>query len=1082
MIEEQFPAPASPGTEAAILIGKEKQALSRALQYAGQYDNMPGANTYEYYGEMYGAVAAAYATEGQLDFAETYLEQHVPKRLETYGEAKSELARIRAASGDFAGASLYVREIDNEAIRDKARSKAATAMAEAGDVFSAVEMADGMTHPHDRLVLKMRLAQKDGPDSFLWEDVQRAMDEMPLGPKLEDLRTEQGTLLARSGNLAAAYEVRDSMKWNYGIQKIEREIAIAEGPESKLWSRLERAADRMKSSDDRETLLADLALGYAEIGQRERAINFANQTVRSEEVLMEVCNKLEDYDGVFAAADTIRQPGEYYYQVEETLIDVARKQAAKGSWVAAERTISKLYDKASRARAYAHVAEAMDKQAASLDVMYDEATPEAVLEMPLPKPAAVKHVGAHAIEHWRSFKRFDSTTFSRLAHGAARIANTYMTDDERNEFVRMLGSEFTRFRKDGMFEGGKHQAVLKNLSEALVEVGDAGTTSVMLETLYANMGEATGLRLIKTLVESGNAKAGAAGIALMADEDTPNHAYQYLLHKLAATGYLDRELPETILGAQHAGFPAAASRRLFQRYFQEAGIQLDSDLLEWTGQKMYATKEFLQRVTPGQVMASLDQNLDEILERVRSSRSKFDSLSQSQLLDLISSSPDDQAIYYILHGGRTQYSLIKHYNLTKFSASVAKAAEIDEFVDEDLVRKDLWRQAPFGWQESMQDRRRPDDSLVWELKVGSKDEDLRHAARREMRDVLGRQLTWILGGGGDAKNFADMPDQPAGLSEDMQKKLNMLFGEQISAVIRGEDRDVTVGDFEKVKNGMLAGLRQLRLLSKQHQDSLHPQWKSLIEQAETEDPILAMRHMVALITKDPSRSLRPQGATAEWIGHLHGLTTSVRESQRKGADNRTLTIRYLDGKEDFAELLRFADGAQCCFTSEDTIGTMMDETGEWRMRINRDPHWFVFSIEDTPPNADKRVSSGFIFGSVAEMDGEPALALNGVYMQRKTDEAANAILDDVIEKFAKPMGVRSVVIATQYGGDFAIDKSKWEPAAGHTLFRPRAIRSPRNIRTGDGGQPEIMTYDDLGSKVNQEAVLEDRAWRRIVKR
>ncbi len=124
------------------------------------------------------------------------------------------------------------------------------------------------------------------------------------------------------------------------------------------------------------------------------------------------------------------------------------------------------------------------------------------------------------------------------------------------------------------------------------------------------------------------------------------------------------------------------------------------------------------------------------------------------------------------------------------------------------------------------------------------------------------------------------------------------------------------------------------------------------------------------------------------------------------------------------------------------------------MRINRDPHWFVFSIEDTPPDAAKRVSTGFVFGSVAEVDGAPAVAINGIYMQRKTDSAANSVLDGIVEQFAKPMGVRSVVVATKYGGDFNIDRKKWQPGDGTQPVAPasyyeQARECPRRTRNKD---------------------------------
>ena len=151
----------------------------------------------------------------------------------------------------------------------------------------------------------------------------------------------------------------------------------------------------------------------------------------------------------------------------------------------------------------------------------------------------------------------------------------------------------------------------------------------------------------------------------------------------------------------------------------------------------------------------------------------------------------------------------------------------------------------------------------------------------------------------------------------------------------------------------------------------------------------------------------------------------------------------------------------------------MDPAGEWRMRINRDPHWFVFSIEDTAPDAETRISSGFIFGSIARVDGQPALALNGVYMQRKTNTAGNAILEQIIERFARPLGMRYVLVGATFGGEFEPDKAVWQPAGGRTLFRPRAI-------VDESGNPEQRIYDDLGETVNADQPVSAHCWIRTV--
>jgi hypothetical protein len=1074
MIEEQIPV-SDPAIETAILLGQERQAMARAAQYAGYYDDA-GIEAEEYFGEMYGALTVAYAEEGDVAAAETYLANHVHQELSSYKDTQAALAGVLAADGKYEEAKEKAASLQTTYYMDRAEAAIVEGMVGRGDINSALAVSRGIELMEPRITAKLKIAEADGPGSAVWKEIKRDVSDVYEGPAKEDVKLVYATALARAGRLHEAADVHDHMRWHTGTRRVEIELAKAEGPESSWWDRLESGFNAARGTPDADGFASDLAIAYAEIGQQEQAMeHVALITQDQESTQLEVLVTLGKYDEALDICWQMRNYDSYYPEAIIAEQRIARELADKGRLQDAERTIEGMYDPAQKAKAYAAVAVTMGRQAKETGVPLEDIHPEEVLEARLPNPASVKHVGAYAMEHWKKFREYDGATFARLAHGAANIANSYMSDDERLEFVRTLGKEFTRFRDEGMFDDGKHQIVLKHLSEALVEAGDPGTTGVMLETLYANMGEATGLRLIKTLVESGNAKAGAAGIGLMAEEDTPNHTYQYLLHKLAATGYLDRKLPEFIVDSQQLGFPAAASRRIFQRYYHELGIQLDSTLLRWTVEQMYENKEELHALRPEGVMDGLDEKIDTVMTRIRESTEKYDGYGQAQLLGLLERSEDDRALYFVLHGGKTQYTLIHHYNFGKFDAGVIKAAEVEQRVRDEYIRTDLWQDAESGWLEAMQVRRRPDESLVWQQEVGSAERELRDSARRETRNVVGGQLQWLLGEGGDAKNFAEMPDRIAPLPAGADKKLAGILGEHLSGILKGEDRDVTIGDFNKVKNGMLVQLRQLRQTARQQKDPAYEKWRSVVERAESQDPVDTLRYVLAIMDKNPDRALHPRGADAEWIGHLAGLSTTVRESQRKGTDNRSLTVRYLDGKEDFAEMLRFADGAQCCFTSEDTVGTLMDPAGEWRTRINRDPHWFVFSIEDTPPDADTRVSSGFVFGSVAEVDGRPALAINGVYMQRKTDSAANAVLEGIVENFAKPMGVRSVVVATKYGGDFAIDKSKWQPGEGHEINRPRAI-------VDANGLPETQVYDDLGNQVNTPHELDKSTWLRIVRR
>jgi len=1088
MIEDELASP-DRALEAANYAGQQRFAIEEALALAAQIPKVDEWNDVNTDREFaYYPIVEAIARTGDYNRALDIIKTNdvVSNNLDFTELITSSVAEEQLKRGDVDGAvASYHKLADTYTYGYGLSTKIARHMAQSGDLDKALKFSRSLEDEQDRIIAQTALAAVEGSKSPLWEEVEQQVKlyRDPKYPTVEDrVATAYAIERMAIGDVDTAWATLAKLSFIDSQLDLKLAIAKHEGLASPIWDAIMN--DFNDSSSPLGEWLHDnhhqrlrTAVVMATAGDEARARDFVATEDESQSALnnFSISMAVGDLDQARANLTAYSQSADAKeFGFGGNMVELIKAEIRKGEFAQAETDTNSITDPDFKIQAILAKANYAADQLEALG-FFPETGPYNIVDTQ-PKILAhqAKNIGAYTIEHWRQFKNYDGATFARLAHGAAEIAHAYMTDDERVAFVRSLGEEFSRFRDQGMFDGGKHQIVLKHLSEAMVEAGDAGTTSLMLETLYANMGEATGLRLIKSMVESGNAKAGAAGIDVLANPDTPDHVYQYLLNKLAATGYIDRELPATIVEAQSYGWPAAASRKILQTFYGKFNVQLDSDLLEWTAEKMYG--DFF--VKPSDVMGTLDARLEVVSNIVAKSLEEFESLSQPDLLQRLSDSEDSRALYFMLRGGRTNYSLIQHYNMAKFSQAVAKGAEIQARIDPTAIATGLWDRAPDGWQKAMEQRQRPSSSLVWQTEVGSSSHELRSQARQELRDVLGAQLTWLLADGATAKNFGEYPDDviPA-LDPKLSKRMDSLLGERVSAIFLGSEEDITIGDFEKMKNNMLSQIRQARQVAKQQKDPSAAAWADILSKAQSEDPVLAMRHILALISRDPSRSLHPAGADAEWLGHVTGLSTTIRTSQRTGKDSRTLTVRYLDGKEDFAELLRFADGAQCCFTSENTIGTEMDPEGEWRMRINRDPHWFVFSIEDTPPDAAKRVSTGFVFGSVAEVDGAPAVAINGIYMQRKTDSAANSVLDGIVERFAKPMGVRSVVVATKYGGDFNIDRKKWQPGDGHSLWRPRAIM---NRRGNARGELETKIYDDLGNLVNELDELDSHSWRQVI--
>jgi hypothetical protein len=169
-------------------------------------------------------------------------------------------------------------------------------------------------------------------------------------------------------------------------------------------------------------------------------------------------------------------------------------------------------------------------------------------------------------------------------------------------------------------------------------------------------------------------------------------------------------------------------------------------------------------------------------------------------------------------------------------------------------------------------------------------------------------------------------------------------------------------------------------------------------------------------------------------------------------------LRYLTRRRDPLTLMRFADAAPCCFSSD---GGHFEEgmtTQRWVHRILRDPLSFCFVVERSRDSLSGPV--GFVFGGFGLMsNGRPLLLLNGIYLRRQKRALRFSVLDAIETSLARPLGLRVVAIANQYGGygplprDYAADT--------RSLMRLRALRTK-------GGALERAVYDDIGSVVNEE--------------
>ena len=216
----------------------------------------------------------------------------------------------------------------------------------------------------------------------------------------------------------------------------------------------------------------------------------------------------------------------------------------------------------------------------------------------------------------------------------------------------------------------------------------------------------------------------------------------------------------------------------------------------------------------------------------------------------------------------------------------------------------------------------------------------------------------------------------------------------------------------------------------------------------------------------------------EWQTHLKAVFEGhERLGGQKGGKEKRVTLRYLDKGRDLAEYLRFADATQCCFTSQNP-----EHNKHWLSRIWKDPLSFVFLIEENEPGAEKRSAIGFVFGSFGVKDRKPAVLLNGVYMQGKTNAAVLSILNAIEEDFSKPIGAAHQFVAATYGGHTQIDSAELHAAGGSEIYTNEPTEVVRLRALAEfNGQPETDIYDDLGVGINRRTTTGGHVWHKIIK-
>lgn len=208
----------------------------------------------------------------------------------------------------------------------------------------------------------------------------------------------------------------------------------------------------------------------------------------------------------------------------------------------------------------------------------------------------------------------------------------------------------------------------------------------------------------------------------------------------------------------------------------------------------------------------------------------------------------------------------------------------------------------------------------------------------------------------------------------------------------------------------------------------------------------------------------------EMESHLQGpfqtiVDAKTYQTKQNGgvpARRRQVNMEWLDKRERFMSMMRFADSKICCFSSSNYEMKVQHDTPNkyWVASINADPMSFVIALEQ-PREVEARVheNDGFIFGSFATDErGDLAVMLNGIYYapgiedSRQVEEMLGGV-----ERMIKGLPVRTIALASQHGGSVKMPED----------FKQQSIRLTR-LRALDSGEgaSETRVYDDLGTGNN----------------
>lgn len=648
----------------------------------------------------------------------------------------------------------------------------------------------------------------------------------------------------------------------------------------------------------------------------------------------------------------------------------------------------------------------------------------------------------------------------------------------------------------------------------LQEMGEGGATSLLIDVGRKLLAEGRpDYTLFHLLTRCDSLKAKELALSAVSSGLFSERQSWLLLRQLVKSGYLDKNL-DVFLNQRiaHAGEEKVKQAR--ERSFLLQTIQ-------------YLHRELHLCPHVGLMRAVLQHAADmdavrAVIEGVKQQQSQFDAIQdQRSLIAFLAQNEQAATNYFILYGGRTQYALVNNYDLGKFLNIVQKMhrlqvhegplAQFLELLPAEMrpgVREAMMRGVfPFsgesgeplqidvsnsGQREAMNQRAAQvfgsqELGAVIKLAMYAQSSELSAEERTMLEQVPG------IGAAGDAiaKIECAHPQLAMGVADQLREKWKRLMAKRvlevgIDAIFAHERNEVSLGRMIRgldQARGVLAN--KVRQEFRKQREAAQTSAELSVEAARLErDQCLAalqekaraklLRYIVQDMLVGEGENEMVNRVFGEWESHLDHVLVGVeglQEGPGVGRQERQVFVRFLKKRDDLVEYARVADSAQCCFNSKNYIIAHDHGAADWIAMLWADPLSFAFQIEEYPTTSPAS-AIGFVFGSFGIVDAKLAVLLNGVYLEGKTDVAAQAIVCHLEQEFSRKWGASSQVVASRHAGTSKMDATYSN--APIEVTRLRALKDPRS----DG--PISVIYDDLKVGVNIPGKTDEQVWHKAL--